>query len=348
MLTKRQDEETEAADLHFLTKPQATFPNDPNEPAKGHRRRPPWIAMGLGVVGLVLAFAAGNYFAQPGASEENAAAAQEAPLASQPPDTVSGISLSARVIAKRRTTVSSTYTAILDKVFVKEGDMVVAGQPLAEMDILEARASMAAASARLRQAGASVDNVAAEVEVTRLRLERAMELSPRGFVSRAELDERTADYTSAQARMNQATSAREAARADLQSASVTVDRAIIRAPFSGVVSAVSAQPGEVVSPVSAGGGFVRTGICTLIDLDSRQLEAWLPERYLDEVFVGQTAEFTSDALAGDKVMGTISSIGSELDAQRGAVLVTLDLGQLDPRLLPNMSGTIRITGEASR
>lgn len=301
------------------------------------------VMIALALLLLCLTFYGGLFF---GRSDNSVPKTPTAPVevpAAQPEETAASFNVPARIFARRRTTVSSTYTALLKRVLVREGDRVEAGQPLAELDIAESRASRDAAAGRLSQSLAAITSARVALKRAETQLARSQALSTRGFISKSDLDERLFAVDDAAARVRQAQGARESSLAELRNAEAIVGRAIIRAPFSGIVSQVSAQPGEVVSPISAGGGFVRTGICTLIDLNSRQIEAYVPERYLDRISIGQRAEFTSGAIKGLRVSARVSAIGSELDAQRGAILVTLDLLDPAPQLLPNMNGTARLT-----
>ena len=116
-----------------------------------------------------------------------------------------------------------------------------------------------------------------------------------------------------------------------------MDDMIIRAPFDGVVTTKDAQPGEMISPVSAGGGFTRTGIGTIVDMDSLEIEIDVNESYINRVEPGQPVEATLDAYPDWKIPCKVIAIIPTADRQKSTVKVRVGFDQLDPRILPDMS-----------
>jgi RND family efflux transporter MFP subunit len=112
---------------------------------------------------------------------------------------------------------------------------------------------------------------------------------------------------------------------------------IIRAPFDGVVTTKNAQPGEMISPVSAGGGFTRTGIGTIVDMSSLEIEIDVNESYINRVQAGQPVEATLDAYPDWKVPCKVIAIVPTADRQKSTVRVRVGFDELDSRLLPQMA-----------
>ncbi len=122
---------------------------------------------------------------------------------------------------------------------------------------------------------------------------------------------------------------------------------MIRAPFAGVVISKDAQPGEMVSPVSAGGGFTRTGIATIVDMDSREIEVDVNEAFINRVAAGQPAEATLDAYPGDVFAARVINIVPAADRQKATVRVRIAFERLDPRILPDMGVKVRFLDAAA-
>lgn len=325
-------------DIDLLAQPSRPAAPEPN----GHSRA--WLL--AGAAALFLAGVSTRFI---GAGAEAAAPAPEPlPAASGPVAIASAVDVAGRVVVRRAATVSSAYTAQVKALNVREGDAVAAGQVLAELDSSEADAAVRSAEARVAQLGAARAQAEAAGRLRALQLSRARTLAERGYASAAVLDELKSAEAVAQAELRASKSGVAAAEADLRRARAVRERLVVRAPFAGLVSAVSAEVGEVVSPASNGGGFVRTGICTLLDLTSREIEVFVPERYLPRLRVGASADVSADAAPGLNVVAKVATIAPEVDAQRGAVKVTLRADGLDARLLPNMNINARLRLADSR
>jgi HlyD family secretion protein len=145
----------------------------------------------------------------------------------------------------------------------------------------------------------------------------------------------------AQAKALEATLARQAAEVTVAERQVSswkqqVDDTIIRAPFTGIVTSKNAQPGEMISPMSAGGSFTRTGICTLVDMSSLEIEVDVSESYINRIQSGQPVEATLDAYQDWRIPAKVIAIIPTADRQKATVKVRVGFNQLDPRILPDM------------
>jgi RND family efflux transporter MFP subunit len=127
-----------------------------------------------------------------------------------------------------------------------------------------------------------------------------------------------------------------AAEAELAVALQDLENYTIRAPFAGIAVSKDAQPGEMVSPVSAGGGFTRTGISTIVDMESLEIEVDVNESSIAKVVPGQPAVATLDAYPGWQIPATVRTVIPTADRQKATVKVRLTFDELDPRILPDM------------
>ncbi len=236
------------------------------------------------------------------------------------------------VVARRQATVAAEVTGRLIEVRIEEGQRVRRGQILAVLEPTLAQADVSGARARIAAAEADF----AEAERV---LQRTRTLSQQGFASDAAL-------TTAQARHDLALAQRNAARSDGTRASAQLARYEIRAPFAGVVINKSAQPGEIISPISAGGGFTRTGVCTIVDMSSLEIEVDVSEAYIARVSEGQRVEATLDAYPGESFPAHVIATIPAADRSRATVRVRIGFDQLDPRILPEMAISVRFLDEA--
>jgi len=92
----------------------------------------------------------------------------------------------------------------------------------------------------------------------------------------------------------------------------------------------------MVSPVSAGGGFTRTGICTLVDMGSLEIEVDVNESYIRRVEPEQPVEATLDAYPDWRIPAHVITTIPAADRQKATVLVRIGFDALDPRVLPDM------------
>ena len=223
---------------------------------------------------------------------------------------------------------------------VEEGMRVEEGQVVAELDDAAELAQLRLAEAQLASARSALGETRAELHEAELSFARLSELQARGLASEAELDSAQAarDRLSARLESNQAavTVAERAQAVQRQAHSETV----IRAPFAGVVIDKNAQPGEMVSPVSAGGGFTRTGICTLVDMESLEIEVDVNEAYLQRVREGGAVTARLDAYPSWSIPAEVIAIVPAANREKATVRVRVGILERDPRILPDMGAKV--------
>ncbi len=246
------------------------------------------------------------------------------------------LNASGYVTARRQATVSSKVTGKVVEVLIEEGMTVEGGQVLARLDLSNTEVSLRLAQAQAAAARAALEETRVRLRESKLDLDRTRELVAGEVASQADLDRAEAQYDSTQARL--ARQGDEAAVAERQVAfwRQEVEDRIIRAPFAGVVVSKNAQPGEMISPVSAGGGFTRTGICTIVDMSSLEIEVDVNEAYINRVSAGQSVDATLDAYPDWKIPARVIAIVPTADRQRATVRVRIGFDELDPRILPDM------------
>jgi len=240
------------------------------------------------------------------------------------------------VVARRLATVSSKVTGKVVEVNVEEGMVVKDGQVLARLDDSLARAQVEVAARQLDAARNDYTEVKVRLADANRTLERRRTLRASNLVSQNDLDAAQAESDAQTARLAALASQVEVAVGNLRLAHVNLEDLIVRAPFAGVVTSKDAQPGEMVSPVSAGGGFTRTGIATVVDMDSREIEVDVNEAFINRVSSGQHAEARLDAYPDLSIPCHVINIVPTADRDKATVRVRIAFDQLDARVLPDM------------
>jgi HlyD family secretion protein len=312
---------------------------DRSSRSDGGSRRWVWVA----VVGLVLAVAAAGYFflSRPRAIEVRAAAAR--PKAGASAGAV--LNASGYVTARRQATVSSKVTGKVTEVLVEEGMEVRQGQVLARLDGSTATRQLALSRSQLEAQKKSL----AETEVRRheadLNRRRMHSLREQGIATQAQIEAADAEVGSLEARLELGRQQVSVAERELALRQQDLDDLVIRAPFSGVAVTKDAQPGEMISPVSAGGGFTRTGICTVVDMGSLEIEVDVNESYINRVKPGQRAVATLDSYPDWQIPATVIMPVPTADRQKATVKVRIGFDELgDPRILPDMGIKVAFLG----
>ena len=246
------------------------------------------------------------------------------------------LNASGYVTARRRATVSSKVTGKVLEVFVEEGKAVRKGQVLARLDDSQIRAALDITRAQLAasERGAAEDE--ARLREAQLTLERRTQLMKEQVVGRAEVDAADATVKSLEARIALAKQQVQVARSQVNARETDMNDMVVRAPFDGVAISKDAQPGEMISPVSAGGGFTRTGICTIVDMSSLEIEVDVSESYINRVRGGQRVEATLDAYPDWQIPSHVITTIPSADRQKATVKVRIGFDKLDPRILPDM------------
>jgi RND family efflux transporter MFP subunit len=256
------------------------------------------------------------------------------------------LNASGYVVARRMATVSSKVTGKIAEVFVEEGMSVAAGQILARLDDATAKAAYALADSQLTAAKNALAEIEVRLDEARRTLDRTRPLRERRLVSAAALDAAEADFKAQQAHLDAAKSEVQVAQRTRILRQQDLDDLKVRAPFAGVVVSKDAQPGEMVSPLSAG-GFTRTGICTIVDMASREVEVDVNEAYINRVHPGQKTEAILDAYPDWVIPSSVINIVPTADRQRATVKVRIGFDQLDPRILPEMGIKVRFLEQAA-
>ncbi|HYS26484.1 MAG TPA: efflux RND transporter periplasmic adaptor subunit [Vicinamibacterales bacterium] len=251
------------------------------------------------------------------------------------------LNASGYVVARRRATVSSKITGKVVEVDVEEGKNVVQGQVLARLDDSSPRAALALAEAQAEAARHTLRENEVRLDQARLNERRAAQLLKERIVSQSQLDDAKAEADSIDARIGASKEQIRVAERQIEVQQADLDNYVIRAPFSGVAISKDAQPGEMVSPVSAGGGFTRTGICTIVDMHSLEIEVDVNESYISRVSAGQDVDAVLDAYPDWHIPARVITLVPTADRQKATVLVRLAFKQLDPRILPDMA--IKVT-----
>ena len=240
------------------------------------------------------------------------------------------------VTPRRRATVSTQITGTLTQVLIEEGDHVEKGQVLARLEDSALRAGLGAARANLASAQAQVATAQAQLAQAQADEHRQSELLASGMVTRQAGEVARTAVATGVAQLDARRREADGAAAQLAQAQVNFDYSVVRAPFAGVVTEKAAQVGEIVSPLSAGGGFTRTGVGTIVDMDSLEVEVDVAEAYIGQVHANQHAEAVLDAYPDWRIPAHVIAVVPAADRGKGTVKVRVALEQKDARLVPDI------------
>lgn len=255
------------------------------------------------------------------------------------------LNASGYVVARRRATVSSKVTGKVLDVFIEEGQAVKKGQVLARLDDSQMRAGLEVARAQLAAAKSSFAEDEARLREAERQYARLNQLIKEQVVGRAEVDTAESAVESLKARIALGRQQVEVAQRQVSAQETDLADTIVRAPFDGVAISKDAQPGEMISPVSAGGGFTRTGIGTIVDMTSLEIEVDVSESYINRVKPKQPVEAVLDAYPDWQIPGHVITTVPTADRQKATVKVRIGFEQLDPRILPDMGVKVSFFGE---
>lgn len=304
---------------------------DPNQREGGAPRRH-WGWVISGVIVILAGVAAGLFVLRGGAAEVDTAVARSAAAGGN----TAVLEATGYVTARREATVSSKITGKLADVLIEEGDHVQEGQVLARLDDTDEKARMELAQAQMAAAKAQLGALETRFRQAQRDLKRQQELSTRGLTATQALEDARTQVESLSAQLQAQRMQIGVAEAQWHITQVNYNNTVIRAPFSGVVIAKAAQPGEIVSPMSAGGGFTRTGICTIVDMDSLEIEVDVNEAYINRVKPHQPVAAVLDAYPDWKIPAEVIAIIPTADRSKATVRVRIALKQKDPRIVPDM------------
>jgi HlyD family secretion protein len=256
------------------------------------------------------------------------------------------LNASGYVTARRRATVSSKVTGKVIEVNVEEGMAVREGQVLARLDDSTLQAALRLYRAQLEAAKRQIPESEVRLEQARVMLQRQERLRKEGLNTENDIDNAKAEVDSLVARIASAQEQVKVAESQIAMQVTAIEDTVIRAPFSGVAISKDAQAGEMVSPVSAGGGFTRTGICTIVDMRSLEIEVDVNESYINRVSTGQPVSAVLDAYPDWQIPANVITLVPTADRQKATVLVRIGFQKLDPRILPDMGVKVTFLREA--
>jgi RND family efflux transporter MFP subunit len=256
------------------------------------------------------------------------------------------LNASGYVTARRRATISSKVTGKIIEVNVEEGMAVRQGQVLARLDDSTLQAALRLYRAQLEAARRQIPETEVRLAQARVQLQRQERLFKDGLATPSAMDDARAEVDSLVARIASAQEQVKVAESQIAMQETAIEDTVIRAPFSGVAISKDAQPGEMVSPVSAGGGFTRTGISTIVDMNSLEIEVDVNESYINRVRAGQPVTAVLDAYPDFQIPAHVITLVPTADRQKATVLVRIGFQQLDPRILPDMGVKVTFLREA--
>ena len=288
-------------------------------------------------------------------SDRNAAQPQQqAPASSSPqaqatafePRPSGSLVASGYVVARRKAVVAAEITGKVVEVLVEEGNIVKEGQVVARLDNILAEHDLALAKSRIESAEAAIASIAADLDDAQRIVSRARTLSQKNITSEADLTKAEARVGVLSAQLRQYQAQYETARLDAQRNATVLDKHQIRSPFDGIVVDKSAQPGEMISPLSVG-GFTRTGICTVVDMDSIEIEVDVNEAFIGRVNAGGAVNAVLDAYPGWTIRAYVIAIVPTANREKATVRVRIGFRQKDARVLPDMAVKVAFLDETT-
>ncbi|MDQ1117900.1 MULTISPECIES: efflux RND transporter periplasmic adaptor subunit [Pseudoxanthomonas] len=315
-------------------------------PPPAPSRKGVWIAVVVVLVLLVLAAAA--WFALGRAKPVQVRTATVAAMTGGADAPASVLDATGYVVARRTATVSAQITGRVEEVMIEEGQRVEAGQILARLDPINADAEKRLAQSQLSSSQSQVQNVQAQLTRAEAEARRLDALVNQQLVSRSQFDQQVAERDALRAQLETARRNVQVARDQLKISSIGKDYTVVRAPFAGVITAKAAQPGEIVSPLSAGGGFTRTGIGTIVDMDSLEVEVDVGEAYIGRVQPKMPVVATLNAYPDWKIPAEVIAVIPTADRGKATVKVRIALKVKDPRIVPEMGVNVSFLEAAPR
>jgi len=299
-----------------------------------------WLWLILGALALILLAVAASAFRDRKAEVEVAAVRK-------PVNGPAGVlNASGYITPRRRATIAAKITGRVTSVMFDEGTRVTEGQLLATLDDSDTRRALDSAKADRDSSQAAIADYEVQLRNAEIELRRAQQLVKEGVQTQQALDSATMAADSLRAKINLAKQQVAASEARIREQQQAVDNCTIRAPYAGIVVSKDAQVGEMVSPVSAGGGFTRTGIATIVDLHSNEIEVDVSESYIAKVQANQPVTAILDAYPDWSIPAKVRTVIPTADRQKATVKVRIsftDDGHVrlidpatQPRILPDM------------
>ena len=303
-----------------------------------------WIGGAIVVLLLLLGGAAQLFFGHRAVTVQTATAV--APSAGS--ETGAVLQATGYVTARRQATVSAQITGTLTAVLIEEGDHVTRGQVLARLDDSGYKAQLQAAKAQADSAHAQVAQIQTQLTQGSHDAARLESLAARGLVSKQAAEQARTQVDSLRAQLNAQQQQAKAADAQAAVAQVNFDYCVVRAPFSGVVTTKDAQVGEIISPLSAGGGFTRTGVGTIVDMDSLEIDVDVNEAYIGRIKPDMPADAVLDAYPDWKIPAHVVAIVPTADRGKATIKVRVALEKKDARVVPDMGARVSFLEEKTK
>jgi RND family efflux transporter MFP subunit len=251
------------------------------------------------------------------------------------------LNASGYVTPRRRATIAAKITGRVTGVFFDEGTHVHAGQLLATLDDSDTKRALDSAKADRDASQAAIADFQVQLKFAQIQLRRADQLQKAGVQTQEYLDTASTNADSLKAKIELAKQQVQSSEARIREAQQAVDNCVITAPYDGIVVSKDAQVGEMVSPISAGGGFTRTGIATIVDMNSNEIEVDVNESYIARVKDRQKVTAILDAYPNWEIPSHVRTVIPTADRQKATVKVRISFDKLDPRILPDMG--IKVT-----
>lgn len=315
-----------------------------DEGSRSPHRGPQWPRWVVAALGLLLLVSAGVYAVRGKTPVVEVAAAQAPSSSGQ----VALLNASGYVTPRRRATVAAKITARVTQMYADEGMHVQAGQILALLDDSDYRVRLNSAKADRDATSAGLQDLQVQLANAEIELRRTQQLTSQGVSSPQALDNARTAADSLRARIALTSEQVQASDAKIRVAQQDLDNCTVRAPFAGIVVSKDAQVGEMVSPNSAGGGFTRTGIATIVDMKSLEIEVDVNESYIARVRPGMPVTAVLDAYPNWNIPAKVRTIIPTADRQKATVKVRIAFDQLDPRILPDMGVKVTFLGNEGR
>jgi RND family efflux transporter MFP subunit len=208
------------------------------------------------------------------------------------------------------------------------------------------RAALALAQSQSDATLAGLEETAVQIRQAQLDVDRAARLATQNLMSKADLDRAQLSLEALRARLEHARNEAVVAERNVAVQRQLVADMEVRAPFAGVVVAKAAQPGEMISPNSAGGGYTRTGICTIVDMTSLEVEVDVNEAYINRVVPKQPATVALNAYANESIRAEVIAIIPTADRNKATVRVRIALLEANAHVLPDMGVKVAFLNDA--
>jgi RND family efflux transporter MFP subunit len=328
--------------------------SDTRSAPESRRSAPIWVVYGLLLI--IVAGVGAWFFLRPHGPETPVVASSAADASASAPTADSSaaggpagttaLDASGYVVAQRQATVSAKAIGRVVDLRIEDGQHVKEDEIIARLDDTNTRAALLAAQAQLAQAQAGLDAAKVAFADQGPIFDRNQKQRAAGVISAQDFDADHANYNAVQSDLNVKQQMVEVARANVQVAQRNEDDMTVRAPFDGVITVKVAQKGEIVSPMSAGGGFARTGIGTIVDMDSLEVEVDVSENFINRVHPNQPATVRLNAYPDWSIPASVIAIVPTADRSKATVMVRVGFKVKDPRILPEMGARVSFLNDA--